>query len=643
MDESKRKALKTLLGVGAISSLLGASILTTELLTQRHVEVVEQIINRTIVERPINQTQVTQQLQQYNTYTTNYWDADAVVYTKDGNYYAVSHDGTTICTGSPTACIQEAVNYVTQFGGGRIFIRRSTYPVSRTITVSGNNIEIVGDYPTILGSPDFTFPILRIYKASNVRVKGLIIDMQADWNTTRTTYASANNIQVADSSDVEIAYNILKNARDFNVYIGVYTDGSIWVARPCDRVWVHHNLVSGGRADGIDVTATKHIIIENNIVTGTGDDAIAILAWMDYPVEDVIIRSNIIYKHRYSCFKLAHYYAPTGSYAMNNIIIEGNYCETTVDEGGGAIAIQYESPQVPPDGIGRNIYVLNNIIYTGNVRWHAIAIWWFQNPAPNYTYKNIVIRGNYISAVNDPLDFSTSPPTLKNLFGIWVKVNTKVNGLVIENNVIERFRKAIALQDNNSAIIRNNVFKYNFEQAVLLWKASGVEISNNYIYDNARYRLYDSNWAPNVVFIYNASDIVVARNTFRAGKTQTSCIGIFSSSSNIYIVDNDMFNGYLITPVSDDGTNTNVVFKRNRGYATKTSGVATFSGDGTTTQFKIPHGLVKGPSKVLATPASKDASGSFYVTADSTYIYVNYFTAPPTGTNNVVLYWYAEV
>ncbi|MCI4409547.1 MAG: hypothetical protein JHC26_10685 [Thermofilum sp.] len=75
----------------------------------------------------------------------------------------------------------------------------------------------------------------------------------------------------------------------------------------------------------------------------------------------------------------------------------------------------------------------------------------------------------------------------------------------------------------------------------------------------------------------------------------------------------------------------------------KNSGTVTFSGDNTTKQFKIAHGLISKPSKILVTPASADASGSFYVTADSTYIYVNYSSPPPSGNNNVTLYWFAEL
>jgi len=83
--------------------------------------------------------------------------------------------------------------------------------------------------------------------------------------------------------------------------------------------------------------------------------------------------------------------------------------------------------------------------------------------------------------------------------------------------------------------------------------------------------------------------------------------------------------------------------ENNIGFNTVNSGRSVFSGDGATMQFAIAHGLPGTPSKVLVTPGSSNAIGTFYVTADATNIYVNYSTAPPAGTNNIVLYWYAEV
>ena len=73
------------------------------------------------------------------------------------------------------------------------------------------------------------------------------------------------------------------------------------------------------------------------------------------------------------------------------------------------------------------------------------------------------------------------------------------------------------------------------------------------------------------------------------------------------------------------------------------SGTATFSGNNLSTQFTITHDLIATPSNVQVTPRSEDASGDFYVTADSSNIYVNYLSAPPSGTDNIKLNWNAKV
>ena len=85
------------------------------------------------------------------------------------------------------------------------------------------------------------------------------------------------------------------------------------------------------------------------------------------------------------------------------------------------------------------------------------------------------------------------------------------------------------------------------------------------------------------------------------------------------------------------------IVRHNKGYGTAGGGSASFSGDGTTTQFTIAHGLVSTPTKVLVTPMTADAASDFYVTADDTNIYVNYKSAPPSGTDNLKFSWYAEV
>jgi len=123
-------------------------------------------------------------------------------------------------------------------------------------------------------------------------------------------------------------------------------------------------------------------------------------------------------------------------------------------------------------------------------------------------------------------------------------------------------------------------------------------------------------------------------------KTQSYGISEYLGADYNIIICNDV-RGNDAGGIHPSGANT--IIKYNLGYLTENSGTVTFSGDGSTTQFKIAHGLVSTPSKVLVTPMSEDASGDFYVTADDTYIYINYKTAPPSGTDNVKLSFYAEV
>jgi len=70
-------------------------------------------------------------------------------------------------------------------------------------------------------------------------------------------------------------------------------------------------------------------------------------------------------------------------------------------------------------------------------------------------------------------------------------------------------------------------------------------------------------------------------------------------------------------------------------------GLGVWSGDGATTTFKITHGMTATPTTVLVTPASLDARRPYYAEADGTEITIEFETAPPSGTDNVKLYWLA--
>jgi hypothetical protein len=89
--------------------------------------------------------------------------------------------------------------------------------------------------------------------------------------------------------------------------------------------------------------------------------------------------------------------------------------------------------------------------------------------------------------------------------------------------------------------------------------------------------------------------------------------------------------------VADDGSNEVSVTNDVR------FGQETFSGDGVQTEFQIAHGLSNAPSSWTIEATTDDGSGHSHSTADSTNITVFYDTAPPSGSDNIVLNYSLEV
>jgi len=62
---------------------------------------------------------------------------DVVVFVEDNHYFAEDNNGHIFCQDSPTACIQEAVNYVlSKSTGGRVYIRAGDYYLAPTTSVN---------------------------------------------------------------------------------------------------------------------------------------------------------------------------------------------------------------------------------------------------------------------------------------------------------------------------------------------------------------------------------------------------------------------------------------------------------------------------------------------------------------------------
>lgn len=80
------------------------------------------------------------------------------------------------------------------------------------------------------------------------------------------------------------------------------------------------------------------------------------------------------------------------------------------------------------------------------------------------------------------------------------------------------------------------------------------------------------------------------------------------------------------------------VFNTAGGFAA--GGIATFSGDASENVFTIPHGMPQEPDVIVVYPMNQEtASSIFHVDKDDDDLIVTFNTAPPDGTDNIVLNW----
>ncbi len=214
---------------------------------------------------------------------------------------------------------------------------------------------------------------------------------------------------------------------------------------------------------------------------------------------------------------------------------------------------------------------------------------------------------NHVNICNVKID---GDPT--KTIGIYWSVSATSGHVSIMNASLESHQYGIYIVGTSNY----NAYHFAFRGRLLTWNSSQLSAIYLRYADNILINLSELSWGyGSIVDVDNINEVII--NIHRQAGTYTITEGTNVTNTKIRI-----YNGSKVNP---------------------NSGKATFSGDGTTTQFSIAHGLVSTPSKVLVTPCSADAAGSFYVTADATNIYVTYSTAPASGTDNVCLNWYAEV
>ncbi|RLC76453.1 MAG: hypothetical protein DRJ03_28630, partial [Chloroflexi bacterium] len=287
---------------------------------------------------------------------------------------------------------------------------------------------------------------------------------------------------------------------------------------------------------------------------------------------------------------------------------------------------------------------LENVAIIGNVlldEEHGIST---TANAGEYV-RNLTIVGNIIRVEATDLTY-----------GIGIDLG-QIKDSVIAGNIITKPKKGLIIGSSSNCVIMGNILRET-RTSDLGFQISGSyhTIKNNQLIDvgtgasytiwiNATKSLFEGNilydsdgthsW--HGFYLTDSAHENILRNNYIYNHNVG--INLLTGADYNKIYDNILeANG---TAISNSGTGN--IIKRNIGYATENNGIATFSGDGTTTTFTIAHGLVGTPTVYKVQPASADAAGDFYVTADSTNLTVTYKTAPPSGTDNIVLVWQTEV
>jgi len=574
---------------------------------------------------------------------------DAVVYAEDGHYFAEDADGHIFCQDSPTACIQEAINYITNNKtSGVVFIRSGTYTVSAEAIITEStprsySVTIVGEYgatiqtttPTItLSYNNGIFHFYSVGGVKEINIEGLNLSL----TDSSKSFSDVISIELGGNATASQTWRIrIRGNRITSNYqvnsSGGYTQGILIMSRgaasgyspvPVDfDVWIESNRAVGVGA-GISVAnysiqgpASGRVVVRNNFVdtqwtTSAGTDDIFVFgnannASLQYFIPDVIIEGNTTLNPGDTAIEIAQ---------AINAVIRGNTAN-------GPIHLTYN---------WINGIVENNAVYGGS---RLIGLVGAYASGTNIGYiRNTIIQGNslYNATISVYLDLSqlSSPIDIG-------PISILNNNLLFENLTLSSNLMGIQVQSSNwsnypKVLIQGNNLRVN-----------NVNANSNTVYGIAY-------GAPPVV-------IDVSNNAFDfTGVTNaTSIIGINLSNGYPAFIHNNIIKGstgwlqvnyygpyyvshnYVDNTNVSIGSNVTVYFRRNAGYPTEASGTATISSG--STSVTVNHGLVCTPSEVLIAPLAQPSGNLWVSNITSTSFTINISTAPSA---NLSVAWLAE-
>jgi hypothetical protein len=585
--------------------------------------------------------------------------AYVLVYTEGGHYYAKDGNGNTICTDSPTACLQETVNYLAQFGGGKIFVKRGTYYPSNTIRIPhGINIIIEGEGPNTVFRYTNSF---RLFTDSG----------NPTWNdalvfrnfTVDRTGSGENRAEI-----INISFRGYVEFDGITVYDDYRTGGGDFA------LGGYNNVVAIARRNRIFNKSYGiwlfgfHTHIYDNYVENTADVG--------------IVGAGIVYSPYSSWLKI-----PPGLWVGGHTVIENNVCVDCgqTDEG---ISIDYFANGQIGDGIGiirNNLItskngVMNNPITVikvkhaivegneirGQFRNDLIGVYGFSNPPGSTGYIDILNNVFDVTNRRDLLNSASSRSMYVNsAYGIklignkfYINYPYKPQG----DGVIGLFSSRVVVRDNKIVLNPSTPGAVGRHIGLLMTglvsdidrSANIAIVSGNYIYDPNQDIWEASIEAVIPSYTDYPNAYVVFENNLLDVKPYWPVLGIATernltarlilrgnlSNANVFRY-GVLASGVTFTVYQVDEDKWRKVYKGNPPtvYAVnRNSGQATISAN--STRVTVQHGLNNAPSKVLITPLASPPGKLWIenITASSFDIVTD--TAP---TADLKVAWYAEV
>jgi len=569
---------------------------------------------------------------------------DSLVYAEDGHYFAEDSNGHIFCQDSSTACMQEAVNYVAQFGGGRIYVRRGIYYPSTTTNLPDNvGIEIYGDGNETVFSYTGSY-LLFLFNPSTpswnavFRFRDFKVDRsQSGSNNTdimdvvHAKYVEFNNVEVIDNfrtasgGDCAIClYNnitaIVEKCRVYNKSYGMTVGGYLSVAK---NNYVVNTYSEGVVAEGFTQGSALPpgysygglSIVEGNtcIDCGRGDEAISI----DYGAGATasygsgIIRGNRVITMNYTTNHMLTLVN------VEKAIIEDNVFEGTVTGDVGNIW-----------GSGSPIYLVFRNNYA-NVTYNGST-----NPFMSSDFDMTIIENNkinitYTNITSNPSDFFHLYPkklfARNNSINISMPSGVSVGDLVNGNLYGTDSSPTHMIVDGNSIYINGSVGSV-FRAA----ESNSYSVSKPYVViTNNNVNGASSSFLGFLIDVEVYGNIEYARlfNNNTNGTPSYNMVRLWSNSSSASIyLDTDLPSGQI----GVYSTLNLYWLKRNSGTATIASGA---------TSVTVNHGLVCTPSRVMVTPLGQPSGNLWVSNITSTSFTINISSAPSA---NLSVAWLAE-